>query len=251
MLLADGRTTLGDEIKDKREIHISRAILPGQDRHSLRVFPPTSLSANVNLPPVVHLGGDFPVEVRLNGVVNKEKSTRWGLRKMSWRIDENAKVISPACSIHAPRLGIDVKGIPHEDHRPLAAAEHKNGWKSDFEAADGKIEMQFQAGIPAGIFASNDVESPCGIVISHNLILEMIVAEEYLQKNTRLITPTGAARVLRMQFKLFVTNHGGLGISWEDECPPLYSDIPNSPPTYNASCDDLDEPLSSDDLPEI
>lgn len=46
--------------------------------------------------------------------------------------------------------------------------------------------------------------------------------------------PTGAARVLRMQFKLPITERSGLGIAWDDEVPPTYEDVSNlSPPTYN------------------
>ena len=46
------------------------------------------------------------------------------------------------------------------------------------------------------------------------------------------MTPTGAARVLRMQFNLNVTERCGLGISWDEEMPPVYEDVPASPPGY-------------------
>jgi len=60
----------------------------------------------------------------------------------------------------------------------------------------------------------------------------LIVAEEYCPKHSKLITPTGSARVLRMQFNMNTTARAGMGISWEDECPPRYDDVPSSPPTY-------------------
>lgn len=45
--------------------------------------------------------------------------------------------------------------------------------------------------------------------------------------------PTGAARVLRMQFKLPITERSGLGIAWDDEVPPTYEDVRTlSPPNY-------------------
>jgi len=46
------------------------------------------------------------------------------------------------------------------------------------------------------------------------------------------VHPTGAARVLRMQFHLLVTERSGLGISWDEEIPPVYENIPASPPSY-------------------
>ena len=44
--------------------------------------------------------------------------------------------------------------------------------------------------------------------------------------------PTGSARVLRMQFKVVVTERAGMGISWDEEMPPMYEDVPSSPPGY-------------------
>jgi hypothetical protein len=42
----------------------------------------------------------------------------------------------------------------------------------------------------------------------------------------------GAARVLRMHFNVTMTERAGLGISWDEEQPPLYENVPASPPAY-------------------
>lgn len=242
----------GGEVKFKHHITLQRAILPGNDRHSVRIFPPTNLCASVKLPSVVHPGGDLPLEIRLDGVVPKKKQNRWRLRKISWRIDESTSVVSPACKHHSNKLGGDGKGMLHENVRTVGSGEIKSGWKSDFESPGGKIEMEFMAGIPVHAEAAPDIDSPCGITVSHDLIIELIVVEEHvshpafnsLLKNlylsmlqcpttqTRLITPTGAARVLRMKFRLVCTDRSGLGISWDEEAPPIYEDVPAAPPTY-------------------
>ena len=49
-----------------------------------------------------------------------------------------------------------------------------------------------------------------------------------------VFAPTGAARVLRMQFKLNFTERSGLGVSWDDEVPPLYEEVKRveAPPNY-------------------
>ena len=49
-----------------------------------------------------------------------------------------------------------------------------------------------------------------------------------------VFAPTGAARVLRMQFKLNFTERSGLGVSWDDEVPPLYEEVRRveAPPNY-------------------
>lgn len=169
----------GDEIKFERELVISRAIIPTQDRHSVRIFPPTNLSAHVQLPPVVHLGGDCPLSIRLDGISCPEKDTRWRLRKVSWRIEEHSQVISPACPHHPSRLCTDGKGILHEDSRTISSGELKSGWKTDY-GPNGRIEMEVMAGIPAHVDAACDVDSPAGVKVSHVLVMEMIVAEEHV-----------------------------------------------------------------------
>jgi len=222
----------GDEVKSAHPITLHRAILAVTDRHSIRIFPPTDLCATIRLPPVVYPGGDFPVDIRLDGVAPK-RLTRWKLRKILWRIDESARVVSPACKHHGSRLGGDGKGMLHEGIRTVGSGELKSGWKSDFDTPGGKIEMEFTAGIPAHVEAACDVDSPCGITVSHSLIIELTVAEEHCPiSQTRLTTPTGAARVLRTQFPLVVSDRSGLGISWDKEAPPVYWNVPAAPPIY-------------------
>lgn len=173
-------STKGGKVKFKHHITLRRAILPGHDRHSIRIFPPTNLCASVKLPPVIHPGGDFPLEIRLDGVVPKRKQNRWRLRKISWRIDESTSVVSPACKHHCNKLGGDGKGMLHENVRTVGSGEIKSGWKSDFETPGGKIEMEFMAGIPAHVEAACDIDSSCGITVCHDLIVELIVAEEHV-----------------------------------------------------------------------
>ncbi|KAF3930748.1 hypothetical protein ABW19_dt0210419 [Dactylella cylindrospora] len=233
-LFAQAVTSQGETIQFTQEIKVSRSILEGQDRNSLRIFPPTNLTATLTLPSVIHRGGNFPVEMRLEGIVNKSNNTRWKMRKAVWRLEEKSKNISPACKLHAHKIGGEGKGVQYEDIKMLASEEYKHGWKTDFSDADGKIEFGFTAGIPAYATATDDVDNGRGLVVSHCLVVELIVAEEYCPKNSKLVTPTGSARVLRMQFNMNTTARAGMGISWEDECPPRYDDVPVSPPTYDA-----------------
>jgi len=61
----------------------------------------------------------------------------------------------------------------------------------------------------------------------------MVVAEEWSPKHKpNQATPTGAARILRTQFHLLLTERPGLGVSWDEETPPVYEDVPASPPHY-------------------
>jgi arrestin-related trafficking adapter 1 len=109
--------------------------------------------------------------------------------------------------------------------------ELKAGWKTDFD--DGQIEGEFMASIEGSFNPQCDVDSPNGLKISHNLVVELVISEEWApNKKPNQATPTGAARVLRTQFGLNVTCRAGMGISWDDEIPPSYEDVPASPPHY-------------------
>lgn len=230
-------TSSGAEIVKKVPLTVHRAILPGNDRASVRIFPPTNLTGRVILPSVVHPIGSFPVQMSLSGVVEKgeETQTRWRLRKMMWRIEEHQKVVSSACAKHAHKIGGEGKGVLHQETRIIGHNEEKNGWKTDFDTAGGEINMEFLANIKPGSKPICDLDVKGNMEVKHNLVIELIVAEEFCpNRNTNLITPTGAARVLRMQFNLLVTDRSGLGISWDEEMPPVYNDVPASPPGYFA-----------------
>ncbi|KAJ5152288.1 hypothetical protein N7492_010583 [Penicillium capsulatum] len=234
-LMAHATSTTGEQFNLKMPLNLRRAILPGNDKSSIRIFPPTNLTGRIVLPSVVHPIGKFPVEMTLSGVVEKgdETQTRWRLRKMMWRIEEHQKIVSTACQKHAHKIGGEGKGVLHQETRIIGHNEEKSGWKTDFDTAGGEIGMQFDASINPTTSPVCDMEAPGGLEVKHNLVIELIVAEEFCpNRNTRLITPTGAARVLRMQFNLHVTERSGLGISWDEEMPPVYEDVPASPPGY-------------------
>ncbi len=154
-----------------------------------------------------------------------------------WRIEEHYTVTSTPCSQHAGKVK-DGKAIQYTETATLGNGELKNGWKTDFDTIGGEILCEFEASMATSSKhkAVCDVESQSGMKVTHNFVIELIVAEEFIpSKNSQLITPTGAARVLRMQFVLHVTQRAGMGISWDEEQPPMYEDIPPSPPGYGSA----------------
>lgn len=233
---AEAKTVAGETITFGREVQLARAILPGPEKHSIRVFPPTNLTAHVTLNPVIHPIGEIPVSLRLSGITTKQGDSqiRWRVRKINWRIEEHQKMISPACSKHSQKVGGEGKGILHEDTRTVGEEEvkyEKNPWKSDFDAGD--VDSEFHAVVNPALKPVCDVTAPNGLSVTHNLVIEMVVAEEWVPlKKTHQVTPTGAARILRMQFHLVMTERAGMGISWDEETPPVYEDVPASPPSY-------------------
>ena len=240
--LVTAKTALGDTITFIHPMSVQRAIPSGQDKASIRIFPPTNLTGRVTMPPIIHPIGKFPVTMTLSGVVEKkaQSQTRWRLKKMMWRIEEHSKVTSTACEKHKAKASDgkkpnEGKAVQHTECKQLGNDEMKSGWKTDFDTAGGEITLEFEASLATkpSHKPTCDVDSKSGLEVKHNLVIELIVAEEFVpNKNTNLITPTGAARVLRMQFALTVTERAGMGISWDDEQPPMYEDVPPSPPHY-------------------
>ncbi|KAL8686973.1 MAG: hypothetical protein Q9218_006730 [Villophora microphyllina] len=247
-------TVLADTIKHQHPLRVQRALQPTPEKQSVRIFPPTNMTVNVIHTQIIHPIGSFLVQFRMNGVVTKEKSaeTRWRIRKLDWRIDEHTENVSPACLKHAHKVGGEGKGQRHEDNRTIGSDSVKKGWKTDFDSpGGGQIELEFPATIRANANPVCDVESATGLITTHLLIIEIIVAEEHAKStNIKQAVPTGAARVLRTQFKIVLTERGGMGISWDEEQPPMYEDVPASPPGYIKMSDyvgdDLGPPLEEE-----
>lgn len=237
-LEAIATTSHSEEIQLIHPLKIERAIPPGLEKSSVRIFPPTNLTSRVIMPPVIHPIGNFPLQMILSGVVDKktDTQTRWRLRKVMWRIEEHTKMISPPCSKHGHKVGGDGKALQHRDERIVGSDELRTGWKTDFDTQGGEITLEFEARLSPSRHPICDMDSPAGLEVKHNLVIELIIAEEFCpNRNTSLITPTGAARVLRMQFGVNVTERAGMGISWDEEMPPVYEDVPASPPGYGNS----------------
>ena len=258
----------GEPIKISDALTVKRAIYPSDTpRHSIRIFPPTNLTANCELPPVIHPIGETTVSMRMDGIVKRnleqKTQTHWKLKRVMWRLDETQKDISPACAKHAAKAGaVDgaKKGTAHQDTRTIGSEEMKSGWKSDYTTADGTIDFEFPLSIKGDSKPICDMKAEDGTEVSHILVVEMIVAEEFAPtKKPQQVTPTGAARVLRMHFNITVTERAGMGISWDEEQPPLYENVPASPPAYgkteiyNGDIPDYEdlEPLDSENSPPV
>ena len=229
-------TTISDIITVSRQLTVQRALMPTGDKTSVRIFPPTNLSVRVVLPSVIYPIGEFPVTFSLTGVIDnrlKNLERRWRIRRLNWRLEEISKIISAACPKHAAKIGGEGKGVMHEDIRTLANDDLKSGWKTDFDTEGGSIDFEWSAAIKANTNPCCDVTSPTGLEVSHSLVLEIVVAEEQtMGVGIDRAVPTGTARVLRMQFKVVLTERSGMGISWDEEMPPMYEDVPHSPPGY-------------------
>jgi arrestin-related trafficking adapter 1 len=256
-------TTKGEEMRHAETLELKRAIHPGQDKNSVRVFPPTNITANLTHNPVIYESGDIPISMRLTGVskVVEKTSLRWRLRRLVWRIDEVEKIVSHPCPNHTSKVPDGGVGVMYEETRTIGEDEvnyQKNPWKTDIQA--GEIDAEFICHLNTRLKRPPvcDVAAgaePYGMTISHHLVVELVVVEETapLRRPTQT-APTGAARILRSQFPLILTARAGLGIAWDEETPPVYQDVPPSPPSYRQNtteCDPFDISELGDDFESL
>ena len=237
VLKASAITAGGEKLFTTHALELKRALFPPDiPRTAIRVFPPTNLKAELTHPLVIHPTGEFSVQLMLTGIIvkNKDLITRWRLRRVIWLLEEHAEMISPACSKHSHKIGGEGKGIKHEKERTFGNGEVKEGWKSDWILeGGGSCVLEFVCAPNPAIKPVCDVKNATGMEVKHRLMLELVIVEEIAStRDPTRWNQTGSARVLRMSFTQLVTERLGLGISWDEEQPPMYEDVPESPPGY-------------------
>jgi hypothetical protein len=237
------RTKDGVDIRLSKTIELGRAFHPGNDRNSVRVFPPTNVTANMTHNPVVYDSGDIPVVLKLEGMSRTERNNllRWRLRRLVWRVQETEKVVSNPCPRHTDKVPAGSPGLLHEHMRTLGELEldrAKTPWKTDSSTGSVYAEFAVKLNTIRGEPPTYDENAADrGILVSHALVLEMVVVEESspLSRPGAQGIPTGAARILRATFPLTLTRRAGMGVAWDEETPPVYQDVPPSPPRYNSN----------------
>ncbi|KAG6014290.1 hypothetical protein E4U41_004881 [Claviceps citrina] len=259
-------------LRFERTLDVKRSLPePPCPHHSVRVFPPTNIKASAHYASVIHPTGTNQMTLRLDGLLSRNEKVRtvdlWKLRKVSWKLEETIRTCAPACDKHAPAGATTTTTTtttmdPESDHPPsnkpsrsvvrtetrvLGEKQMLEGWKSDYSGSDGVVDFEFDYAVTH--FKTHARDPPrfaCdmqtdgggddtggGTHISHALQIELIVSKEFAPEGKpQLATQTGTGRILRMHFAVSMTEYPGLGVSWDNEAPPVYQDVPPSPPGY-------------------
>ncbi|KAM7197206.1 putative lmbr1 domain containing protein [Naviculisporaceae sp. PSN 640] len=231
-------------VKLEKVLEVKRSLpVPEQPHHSIRVFPPTNIKATVHYPHVIHPIGTYTLSIRLEGIAkhNDHVNTMeyWKLKKLTWRLEEISKTVAPACEKHCPRAveggPQPKKGMSRTDTRVIGEKTIFNGWKNNYGGpSDSTVEAELEYSLAKHAKYACDTKSRDGSEITHQLMVEMVVSQEWAPVNKpTLVTHTGVGRILRMHFTTILTERGGIGISWDNEAPPIYQDVPPSPPAYS------------------
>ncbi|KDN61253.1 putative LMBR1 domain-containing protein [Colletotrichum sublineola] len=235
-------------IRFEQNFDVKRSLpQPEFPHHSVRVFPPTNIKASAHYNQVIHPAGTHNVSFRLDGLTTTNGANKtiefWKLKKVTWKLEETIKTVAPACDKHAPAANTQSttnhqKGIPRTETRVLGERYMHDGWKSDYNSTDGHVEFEFDYGVIASKHSQGpryacDMKSLDGTEVTHALMIEMVVSKEWAPVGKpQLATQTGTGRILRMHYHVMLTECPGLGVSWDNEAPPVYQDVPPSPPSY-------------------
>ncbi|KAL2020803.1 hypothetical protein VTK56DRAFT_7896 [Thermocarpiscus australiensis] len=239
------RGSLLAPIRLEKVLDVKRS-LPASEtpHHSVRVFPPTNIKASAHYPHVIHPIGSYTLALRLDGIakLNSKVNTieYWKLKKLTWKLEETVKTVAPACSRHSPKVGDgeeegqQKKGVLRSETRVIGEKTLFSGWKSNYTSAtDSNVELELDYSLAKNAKYACDTKSRDGTEVTHQLMVEMVVSQEWAPVNKpSLVTYTGVGRILRMHFNTILTERAGIGISWDNEAPPIYQDVPPSPPAY-------------------
>ncbi|CAH2350504.1 protein Ldb19p [[Candida] railenensis] len=143
-------------------LNISRSILRGPDRNSLRVFPPTEVTASAVLPNVVYPKSTFPIELKLDNIVSEKQDRRWRMRKLTWRIEEQIKVRANACEKHEPKL----KALEDAQKKVILSKQLKTGHSSSAAGSNGGENK------PSGSMHYSTIQTNMSYTASPSLLLE-------------------------------------------------------------------------------
>ncbi|KAF3765216.1 hypothetical protein M406DRAFT_346932 [Cryphonectria parasitica EP155] len=236
-------------IKLEKLFDVKRSLPPPElPHHSVRVFPPTNVKASVHYQQVIHPIGTNTLTMRLDGIAKNNTGTTtveyWKLKKLTWRLEETLRTVAPACDKHKPAAADTTaadrqkRGMSRTETRVIGEKTLFSGWKSSYAGpTDSSVDLELEYALNKHAKYSCDLKSRDGTEVSHQLMLEMVVSQECAPTGKPgLVTQTGVGRILRMHFGTILTERGGIGISWDNEAPPIYQDVPASPPAY---CEDL------------
>lgn len=249
-------------ISFERTLDVKRSLPePLYPHHSVRVFPPTNIKASAHYNSVIHPSGNNKLTMKLDGLMTHNEKVKtvdlWKLKKVTWKLEETIKTVSAPCDRHAPAPSSPEedasKGVVRTETRILGEQQLHDGWKSDYTGSDGTVDLeldyfvnQLKANSKLPRYAC-DLKTEDGTEVTHSLLIELIVSKEFAPEGkTHMSAQTGTGRILRMHFAVSMTEYPGLGVSWDNESPPVYQDVPPSPPGYPT-----EPPIEYDDLEEL
>lgn len=237
-------------------VDVKRSIPQALPRHSIRIFPRTNIKVNATYTAVIHPTGSNRLSLKLEGLVSQsdkpEKVDIWRLKQISWVLQQTIRTVAPACDKHTTEANpaqSNLNGVLHQEMRVVGGDEIFDGWKSD--SANSAVDIEFEFGVNQKMVSYHrgkepnyacETETYNDTKVSHSLVIELIIYKEIAPVGEmQLASPTGMIRTLRMKVCVVMTESPGTYISWDNEVPPAYQDVPYGPPDYTVVLDYTDQ----------
>jgi hypothetical protein len=216
-------------------------------RRAVRFFPRTDIKATARYIATIHAIENNKFKLKIDGLLSQCERhgdvELWRLRQVVRKLEETIKTTVPACEKHLRRAHgaqCSIKGTQRGKTRTIGGDQMREGWKGNNTFRDGTLEIEIEFGVnQAGGGGCGltkyafDTKVDDGTVINHILYVELLVSMELTTENRpHATTLTGISRRLSMNFGVTLTNFSSTSISWDNETPPTYGDVPPSPPSY-------------------
>lgn len=248
----------------ERSLNVRRSLPQSMyPHHSIRVFRPTDIRVDGYYDTVIYPMGPKKLTLRLTGLMAHDEDNGkiylWRLKRVLWTLRENMSTIAPVCDKHAQaardvvkkkRLNNNLnetggdddeaddelakKSETRTERRILGEERLHEGWKWDY--TDGTVDMELYYCINQAKPHSRQPKHVCdlstgdGTDVTHSLDVELVLSREYAPAGKLHQAQSG--HVLRMSFAVVLTECRGTGVSWDNEAPPFYLDVPPGPPGY-------------------
>ncbi|EPX74023.1 endocytosis regulator [Schizosaccharomyces octosporus yFS286] len=204
----------------KYPLELKRAFVPGSDTIHKRIFPPTDLVANITMSSILHPHTVALMEITMTGFLQADGS-EWGVTRVTWRLEEHLNYTPRPCDRHKDT----VRFRTVQEKKILSAQDLQSGWK--FVDHQFFLTCQINAAAFREPTCDAELSGRFNLKISHFLIIEAIV-----NRRKGATSNMGNARILRVSIPQPLTSPAGLGISWDEECPPVFESVGPAPPAY-------------------
>ncbi|OAQ65559.1 arrestin (or S-antigen) [Purpureocillium lilacinum] len=207
--------------------------------HTLRVFPPTNIIADVNYNKVVYPNASNDLTLKLDGLKTENKHPRtaelWKLKTIAWRLVETTKTISPITSPHEVLLAQGLVSLARScfvkgGSRTFPLTAIRRTWSSDsvpIHQPPGIAEMTAERKCACSFRATDGTE------VNHSPRGNLVITQECAQHNRpQLAAETGVRRILETEFPV-ILSEPVVGVSWDKEAPPICRELSPSPPGYS------------------
>lgn len=125
-----------------------------------------------------------------------------------------------------------------QDTQVLAKGQMQDGWTSNGNGSDAKVNLEFEYMIKPQRRMSHELKYACdnkwlgrGAITHRPVVWFYLSLNEEHQSTARPKPSAGYDRILRLAYGIAITDYPDM--NWGCEIPPMYGDVGGGPPGYH------------------